>query len=85
MQRSLCATQSLSTDSSVFTVQQKNESVLFSESGIKSLQKCFAIIQSLVKVRLKIFKETQADKARFNSDIAEELKKFMKDKARHWI
>ena len=34
---------------------------------------------------IKNFKEKQADKARFDSEIAEELKKFMKVKARQWI
>ena len=53
MQRSYCETQSLSTDSSIFTVQQNNESVHFSELRKRSLQNCFAIIQCLAIARSK--------------------------------
>ena len=37
------------------------------------------------EISIKNFKEKQADKARFDSEITEELQKFIKTKARQWI
>ena len=37
------------------------------------------------EISIKFFKEKQADKARFDSGITEELQKFIKTKARQWI
>ena len=83
-QRSTWITLSLSADKSISLMQVKNVSARFSELKRRSFRNCFAITQSLKISQSKNFIDKQADKARFDLEIAEELEKFIKTKARQW-